>query len=263
MTPSAPLEGPATDLIPLAEQFDNHDEYRPPATDVLAGRTLALDVEGGPAVRLTFATAGRLTWTASPASGGAGSGTETYEAVELRPDVLLVVIDRPAERVSVLAIADLARSRALLNVTRLLTGPAGEVVEDTRYLQARIDGGDGAPFPRTTELVGKRVHHRYSSTHAFEHIYLNASTYAYQGLEGPERGVADVDATDAFLLGDGLYLFSWHERAQPLNGAIALDLVAGRAYGRLFGWDRHQGAALRIRTGSIATLLNETTYEGL
>ncbi|MFN8201240.1 MAG: MoaF C-terminal domain-containing protein [Solirubrobacteraceae bacterium] len=80
---------------------------------------------------------------------------------------------------------------------------------------------------------------------------------------GAEAGVADVDYTDAYKLADRLYLFSWHERAQPFNGAIVLDLEAGRAAGRLFGWEAQTARALQIRTGSIATLLNETTYEGL
>lgn len=261
MTTSAP-QGPATDLIPLSEQFDNHDEYRPDTTEELVGRTVSLHFSGHTIVEVTFETAEMLSWSSSTELDGEISGQEAYEAVRLREGILLVVLARLESGVSLLAIADLNNNRVLLNLTRLL--PWGDAPqEDTRYIQAGIDGPLDQPFEPTAELVGKRVHHRYSSTHAFEHIYLNEHTYAYQGLEGPEKGVADVDLTDTFKLSDDLYLFSWHERAQPFNGAVAIDLKQNLAYGRLFGWDKHIAKALQVRTGSVATLLNETSYEGL
>jgi hypothetical protein len=250
----------ATDVIPLSEQFDNHDAYRPEPTAALAGRAETLHMKDGSTIEVRFDSATQLSWTSGAHQLWGRSGTETYEAIELRPDVYLVVVARLEQRTSLLAVADLAHARVLLNLTRLV---GDEVREVTTFGQAGIGGPVGERFERTHELVGKRVHHRYSDTHAFEHIYLSHRTYAYQGLEGPEAGIADVDYTDAYKLADRLYLFSWHERAQPFNGAITLDLEAGRATGRLFGWEKETGRALQIRTGSIATLLNETTYEGL
>jgi len=255
--------GPATDVIPLSEQMDNHDEYRPEPTGELVGRRLDLRFGDGTAVDVDFETQDGLAWTSSRPLAGEAAGRDAYEAVVLRPGFVLAVVARLEQRVSALAILDLGRSRAVVNLTRLVDGEDGSPREDTRLLQAGLGQPLEMPFPETAELVGKRVHHRYSSTHAFEHIYLNERTYAFQGLEGPERGVADVDLTDTLKLDDELYLFSWHERSQPFNGAIALDLREGRAYGRLFGWDRHDGVARQVRTGSIATLLNVTTYDGL
>lgn len=257
------IAGPATDLIPLSAQMDNHDEYRPEPTGALAGQRLELRFEDGTVLEVRFETADELAWTASRRLAGEAAGRDAYEAVALRGGLMLVVVARLEQRVSALAILDPDRSRAVVNLTRLVDGDDGSPREDTRLLQVGIGGPPGERFPATAELVGKRVHHRYSSTHAFEHIYLNERTYAFQGLEGPERGVADVDLTDTLKLGDELYLFSWHERSQPFNGAIALDLREGRAYGRLFGWDRHDGVARQVRTGSIARLLNVTTYDGL
>lgn len=251
----------ATDLIPLSEQFDNHDAYRPEPTGALAGRTLALHLKDGSVIDVRFDSASQLSWSSGAEQLWGRSGTDAYEAIALRPaDMYLVVVPRLAERTSLLAVVDLADDRAILNLTRLVGDDPREV---TTYGQAGIGGPIRTRFERTHELVGKRVHHRYSDTHAFEHIYLSPRTYAYQGLEGPEAGVADVDYTDAYKLADRLYLFSWHERAQPFNGAIVLDLEAGRAAGRLFGWETQTARALQIRTGSIATLLNQTTYEGL
>ncbi|UGS37306.1 molybdenum cofactor biosynthesis F family protein [Capillimicrobium parvum] len=252
----------ATDVIPLSEQFDNHDAYRPEPTDALAGRRLALHMKDGSVIDVRFDSEAQLTWSSDVEQLWGLSGTDDYEAIELRPDLYLVVIGRLEERTSLLAVLDLAHARAILNLTRLVDDGDG-VREVTTFGQAGVGGPIGERFERTHELVGRRVHHRYSDTHAFEHIYLSHRTYAYQGLEGPEAGIADVDYTDAYKLADRLYLFSWHERAQPFNGAITLDLEAGRATGRLFGWEKETGRALQIRTGSIATLLNETTYEGL
>jgi hypothetical protein len=252
----------ATDLIPLSEQFDNHDGYRPEPTDGLAGRAATLHLKDGSTIAVRFDGADALTWSSDAEQWWGRGGTEAYEAIELRPGVFLIVVARLAQRTSLLAIADLAYARVMLNLTRLVDDGDG-VREITTFGQAGINGPIGERFARTRELVGKRVHHRYSDTHAFEHIYLSHRTYAFQGLEGPEAGVADVDVTDAYKLGDELYLFSWHERSQPFNGAIALDLAAGRATGRLFGWEAQSDRALQVRTGSIATLLNETTYEGL
>lgn len=255
--------GPAQDLIPLSEQLDNHDEYAPEATDDLAGRQYALHFLEGVTLQVRFDDADRLSWSSTAPIVGRNEGQESYEAVLLRPDIYLVVVARLTDRASALAIVDLASRRAVVNLTQLIADDQRELKEETHFLQAGIGQPLAEAFARTAELVGKRVHHRYSSSHAFEHIYLNDRTYAYQGLEGPEAGVADVDLTDTFKIADELYLFSWHERAQAFNGAIALDLAEGRAFGRLFGWDRHAGTAQQIRTGSIATVLNVTTYEGL
>jgi hypothetical protein len=254
----------ATDVIPLSEQFANHDAYRPEPTDALAGRTLTLHLKDGSTVAVRFDDAATLRWESGAEQLWGRGGSDAYEAIELRPDLYLVVVGRLEQRTSLLAVVDLAHARVLLNLTRLVDDGGGDGMREvTTFGQAGLGAPIAERFDRTHELVGKRVHHRYSDTHAFEHIYLSHRTYAYQGLEGPEAGIADVDYTDAYKLADQLWLFSWHERAQPFNGAVVLDLAAGRATGRLFGWEAQTGQALQIRTGSIATLLNETTYAGL
>ncbi len=52
----------ATDVIPLSEQFDNHDAYRPEPTDALAGRALALHLKDGSTLDVRFDSATELTW---------------------------------------------------------------------------------------------------------------------------------------------------------------------------------------------------------
>jgi hypothetical protein len=262
-TPEAnPHHGPATDVIPLAEQFANHDEYRPDTTAALATRALSLHLDDGAVLEVRFETGDELRWSASPGAPWGASGDDRYEAIPLRPDLYEIVVARLDQRVSALVIADLASKRALVNLTRFVERERA-IAEETTFIQAGIDGPIGAPFERTTELVGKRIHHRYSSTHAFEHIYLNPTTYCFQGISGPEAGVADVDRADTFKIADGLYLFSWHERSQPFNGAVVIDLQQGRSCGRFVGWDIHSQTVMQIRTGARSTLLNETSHTGL
>jgi hypothetical protein len=135
--------------------------------------------------------------------------------------------------------------------------------EVTTVFQAGVGRPLAEPFVRTEELIGKRVAHRYSTTHVFEHLYLNPNTYAFQGLAGPEAGVTEVDPADYWKLGSELYLLSWHERSQPFNGAVVVDLAERRATGRLVGWDAIGSQTLQARTGSHVTLLSETRYEDL
>lgn len=258
-----PISAPENpwDLIPLDEQFDNHDEYRPELIDALDGRVLELHpAAGGAAIRVAFEP-GAMAWSGGePAPGWGETGTLGSEPFSIRDlDIVGVVAGDLRERRSILWILDLAAGRALANASRLVgDGP----VEETVYLQFGIDGPLKTPFERTTELVGHRIHQRYSTTHAFEHIHLNPSLYSFHCLEGPEAGIGDTDKADYFKIADRLYLFSWHERQQPFNGAVLTDLDRMRSLGRLFGWNEVGGQALQIRTGSISTVLNVTRYDG-
>jgi hypothetical protein len=244
------LDGPEA-LIPLPEQFANHDEYRPPANDGLAGRTLALHVDGA-IVEVAFLDAGRLCWSTAQ-----DAGEDDYEAVAVRDGVWAITVARLAERASALVVLDERARRGLANITRFVGEPVREV---TTYHQVGIGGPPPRPIDPTDDLVGRRVAHRYSSTHLFEHTYLNPNSYVFQGLAGPEAGVSDLDRADYYRLGTDLYVFSWHERMQPFNGAVVLDFAAGRATGRLAGWDKVAQRVLQVRTGSEMTVLSVIDY---
>jgi len=258
--PPAPSSG--SDLIPLAEQFVNHDEFRPDPSGELAGIQTRLHFQAGPTVSVHLHDRRRLSWSTDASLIWGESGTADYEAAAIRPGIFAITVARLDQNSSALVVLDRNARRALVNLTTFVERD-GAMVELTSAFQAGLDEPLRDPFLPTTELVGKRVAHRYSTTHAFEHIYLNPNTYAFQGLEGPEAGVADVDRADYWKLGEQLYLFSWHERAQPFNGAVVIDLERGRATGRLVGWDAKSGRTLQIRTGSRTTVLSITSYEGV
>jgi hypothetical protein len=250
------------DLVPLSEQFDNHDEYSESPSASLAGETFSLDVDELGKLRVSFVDETQLGWNLVRPESQLG-GTDEYENIDLRPGLHLIAVSRIADRMSALCVLDTIGKRAIGNLTTF-EGKKQQIRENTRFFHGTFSDAPAAQrFQRTDELVGKRLHHRYSSTHAYEHIYLNSNVYVFHCLEGPEAGQADVDRTDTFKLADQLYLLSWHERSQPFNGAVVIDLAAGRANGRLFGWDQENNRASQIRSGSIVSVLNETGYNGL
>ncbi|SPX56212.1 MoaF protein [Klebsiella pneumoniae] len=72
---------------------------------------------------------------------------------------------------------------------------------------ARLDAQPG-PLPGfTTALVGMRNQYTYSPTERYEHIYLNDNFYAWQCLDGVEKGLADVDRCHYVQVAEDLYLF--------------------------------------------------------
>ena len=53
--------------------------------------------------------------------------------------------------------------------------------------------------------------YRYSPNHLYEHVYVSSERYAWQCLEGAQRGHGDMDLSTVWKLDDGLYLFCFRE----------------------------------------------------
>lgn len=238
--------------VALQEQFDNHDGFRPESTPVKVGRTETLVLaEGGNEIRVEVCGEGRATWEL-----GGECGECEFESFLLRDEVTAWVV-RIDERRSLFAVV--CGERGLAAFATLEGNPDG-VSERTRYVQFGVGGSISEPFEKTVDLIGKRIQWRYSSTHSFEHIYLNPTAYCWHCIEGPERWIGDVDPCVYYRLADDLYLFSWSETVVPFNGAVALDLASGTSTGRFFGWDTRREAPDQIVVGARGTLLNQTSY---
>ncbi|WP_228709427.1 MoaF C-terminal domain-containing protein [Amycolatopsis keratiniphila] len=61
------------------------------------------------------------------------------------------------------------------------------------------------------DLIGKRNVYRYSPEHLYEHVYVSSQRYAWQCLEGVQRGHGDMDLSTVWKFQDGLYLFCFRE----------------------------------------------------
>ena len=72
----------------------------------------------------------------------------------------------------------------------------------TATIDGAVPSGD-EPHP-TTALIGRRVEWVYSTEHAYEHVYLSERWYTWQGLAGPERGLADTDDNSVWEIRPGI-----------------------------------------------------------
>jgi hypothetical protein len=249
---------PATEVT-MGDLFPNHDGLRPDAEAGLIGREMSLHLSDGSVLTARFdETTVHLSGSAAVASGAAG-----YEAMAIRPGITAAAIDHPDA--STLLVLDEPNARAALVVSRMVDED-GTIVEKTEVLDAGLGSGAKETMARTRDLVGLRLHWRYSDTHSFEHIYLDSHIYCWHGIEGPEAGMGGVEPASARRVADDLYLFTWSDTSVPFNGAILIDLAdpqSIRSSGRLVGYDEDAHKPWQLVVGANGTLLNRTSYEGL
>ncbi|MBX4313659.1 hypothetical protein K4G94_22820, partial [Mycobacterium tuberculosis] len=75
-------------------------------------------------------------------------------------------------------------------------------------------------------------------------IYLNDNFYAWQCLDGVEKGLADVDRCHYVQVAEDLYLFVWREKIIPTLGVILIDLQQMRTDGKIMGYPGSDFGAL-------------------
>lgn len=200
---------------PALDQWRTYDEFaagidtfRLPNT-TLTGTDLALTLDDGSALTLRFAD-DTVSWT-----GLEASGADPYDAVRVREDVVFVNVplqSRPREAITV--VFSTGTNRATVIRSRI----AAEAVEGMPqvgqdFWAATIDGAPvsgEAPGP-SRDLIGKRNLYRYSPHHLYEHVYISSQRYAWQCVEGVQRGHGDMDLSTVWKFADGLYLFCFRE----------------------------------------------------
>lgn len=189
------------------------DAYRLPSIN-LAGTHLGLTLNDGTVLTLNFESESVL-WEARGAVNAAAGTCDPYDAVKVRENVIFVNLPLSSvERESLTVIYSTSTHRAIL--VRSVIGD--EEVEGTpRVLQSFWSGvtddgeATGAKPGPSRDLIGKRNLYRYSPEHLYEHVYLSSQRYAWQCLEGVQRGHWDVDLSTVWKFDDGLYLFCFRE----------------------------------------------------
>jgi len=248
------------DSITPAKLFPGHDELRPEAIASLAGTSHILHFEGQAPVTYSFGE-NTVSWVSDPSPNVAFPvGEARYEAVRTRAGLLAATIDHPEGNTNTFAVFDLAGQRVLFVRTTMMRGTSS-VAERTELFEAGIGGPIQTPFPKTAELVGKRIHWSYGGTHKFEHIYIEPELYCWHGIKGPEANMGAVEPTTVRKIADNLYLFSWCDRAIPFNGALVIDLIdTPSSAGRLVGWDAEKARISQVIVGATGKLVNVTEY---
>jgi hypothetical protein len=206
------LEDPALDEWRTYDEFAaGIDTYRLPNT-AMAGTSLRIALDGGTTLALVFG-ADAVTWTAT--GGYAASGTDPYDAVAVRDGVVFVNLPLASrEREALTIVYSTFSHRALAALSHI----SDEDVEGTPRVTQRFWAGvtdrgtptGEAPAP-SRDLIGKRNLYRYSPHHLYEHVYVSSQRYAWQCLEGVQRGHGDMDLATVWKFADGLYLFCFRE----------------------------------------------------
>lgn len=189
------------------------DTYRLPSVS-LDGRRVVVTLDND--TRLTFAFgADTVAWQASGAIDQGTEATDPYDAVAVRDDVYFVTVaftSRERESLTLVFSTTTHRALAVLSHIDEEETPGTPLVSQA-FWAGTTDGGDATgevPGP-SRDLIGKRNIYRYSPEHLYEHVYVSSLRYAWQCLEGVQRGHGDMDLSTVWKFADGLYLFCFRE----------------------------------------------------
>ena len=261
-----PVPDPALDQWRTYDEFAaGIDAYRLPNTD-LDGTTLTLTLDGGGSLSLRFgSSSGSSTSSGTVAWTGFGtSGTDPYDAVAVRDDVVFVNLPLESrEREALTVVYSTSTHRA----TVIRSTIAAEAVEGTpqvgqEFWAATTDGGEPSgdvPGP-SRDLIGKRNVYRYSPHHLYEHVYVSSRRYAWQCLEGVQRGHGDMDLSTVWKFADGLYLFCFREFRIAVASVWLHDLGYQLMTTGIFLGLNGEGASEHSRAGGHIYPLGSVSY---
>ncbi|QDZ14638.1 MoaF C-terminal domain-containing protein [Humibacter ginsenosidimutans] len=189
------------------------DTYRLPNTS-LAGTTVTVTLDDGTSIRLAF-DAEKATWSATGSLTAAEGTTDPYDAVAVRDDVVFVHLPLTSrDNEAVTLVYSTTTHRATVVHSHIGSEQVDGVPRVSQTFWAGVTDGGAAtgevPGP-SRDLIGKRNVYRYSPHHLYEHVYLSSQRYAWQCLEGVQRGHGDTDLSTVWKFADGLYLFCFRE----------------------------------------------------
>ena len=189
------------------------DTYRLPNVS-LDGQNVELTLDDGSTIALSFG-ADTVTWQASGAISAPAGTQDPYDAVAIRDDVLFVNLpleSREAEAVTL--VWSTRTNRAIVTYSTISPEAVeGETQVKQAFHAATLGGGaaSGEVPAASRDLIGMRNLYRYSPNHLYEHVYISSERYAWQNLQGVQRGHGDMDLSTVWKLDEGLYLFCFRE----------------------------------------------------
>ncbi len=231
------------------------DGNRLPTTDALAGTSFGVSEQ----LRLEFRTGDKVAWQTREGA----SGTDWYEAVQVRPDVYYLTITDAGNPLRAKVLIVHWGTGHTLTIESIIAGEPtpGRPRVDQTFTPGTVDGVEiiGPPPAESRDLIGLRALYRYSPNHLYEHVYLSSERYAWQCLVGEQRGHGDVDLATTWKLAEDLYVFTFREFLIPVAATWLYDLDALRTTGTFFGL----GADDTVRVapgGAHITLLGKVYY---
>jgi hypothetical protein len=232
---------------------------RLPSTRSLAGETIVLEYDDGAVATLRL-TADRVTWQVR-GNGEVLEGDDSYDAVELRPDLFFLHFSSPAANLGLSHVIDRVDGRAIT------VWNVAERQELQRFLRpARVAGHAKAyrPIEESRELIGRRAYCQYSEEAALEHIYVNSSAVVWQWLLLPDDPRFDVLKTEVGIeavsmrkVRDEVFLLVLNDGG-PVGLTLLMDFEQRRNVGCLFG--KGPNGIVDRPCGAVITPLNQLSY---
>ncbi|WP_460775753.1 MoaF C-terminal domain-containing protein [Microbacterium sp. GXF7504] len=239
------------------------DTYRLPATE-LTGRSVSFTFEGGVALSLTFLDGQNVEWSSDGLLSASGGNRDPYDAVQVRPDVYFVNLPLESRaREAVTVIWNDTTGRALLAHSVIAAEPVpGTPQVGQSFAAGVVDGieATGAKPGPSRDLIGMRNVYRYSPNHLYEHVYLSSERYAWQCVQGEQRGHGDVDMSTVWKFEHGLYLFCFREFVIPVASVWLHDLGYELRTTGIFLGINGDGEAQHSRAGGHIYPLGSVTY---
>ena len=114
------------------------------------------------------------------------------------------------------------------------------------------------PMP-SRDLIGLRTLQTYSPRHTYEHVYLSSTRYAWQCLDGEQRGHGDVDMSTIYQFAEQQYLFTFREFLIPVASVFFFNFESMRSTGKFLGLTG-DGAASNRPAGAHIRELSRCHY---
>lgn len=208
---------------------------RLPVTEALRGGQLRLHLPDG-TLELSFESSDRVGWR-----DARGHGNDPVECIQVAPDTYFVSTtfgSRPREALCLVLNTNTKRVLLIRSVVRPEHVPGEPQVHQdflVGYLgddPTAVHGFEPAP---TRDLIGLRAWYTYSPNHTYEHVYLSSSRYAWQCLNGVQRGHGDVDLATTYKFDDEMYVFTFREFKIPVASTFFYNFDQLRSTGHFLG----------------------------
>lgn len=237
------------------------DTYRLPNVS-LANRDLTFDAAESGSLRVSF-TPDQATWETNGALA-LGGATDPYDAVQIREGVYFLNLPLSSqEGLAVTVVWSENTGRAIITVSRI----DAEVIEGEPQVKqdfytATVSGFEAnGPVPaESRDLIGMRNVYRYSPNHLYEHVYISSERYAWQNLQGVQRGHGDMDLSTVWKLDEGLYLFCFREFRIAVASVWLHDLSYGLRTTGIFLGLNGEGVSEHSRAGGYIYPLGTVKY---
>ena len=237
------------------------DTNRLPNTHDFAGKTIEIKFEDDSVMKLSFADAA-VDWEWQGKSGNA-----VYEEVKNTPVNYFFDIFMPDTKSSYTIVCN-SETRRVILINAWLRGPDEPAMEgetsklSQKFYVGYILGGEpsGEVPHESRELIGYRAINVYSPHHTYEHFYVNSKRYAWQCLNGEQKGQGDMDYSTCYKLEDNMYIFAFREKIIPVCSVFFFDYKhSGRCTGKFLGMDG-DGSVSNRKAGAFIQKMSFNCY---